>query len=160
MNIYEVETIEREIERIALENDGEIPEELFQELVEAQTKSLESVERMCKFIRHLEMKQEAAKAEIDRINKIKQSAENRVASIKKYMLPYLQKAGKVEAGLFKLSIRKSEKTILEKDFFNEAYCEEVTTYKADKTAIKKALKSGIDVPGAELIEIDNVQVKL
>jgi hypothetical protein len=34
-----------------------------------------------------------------------------------------------------------------------------TEYKADKTAIKNLLKAGQDLPGCELIEKDNIQIK-
>ncbi|MCP3681901.1 MAG: hypothetical protein GY861_04350, partial [bacterium] len=65
-NIYNVSVIENQIERIAADNDGEIPDELLKELVEAQTKSLDSVENMVKYVRHLELGIVACKAEEQR----------------------------------------------------------------------------------------------
>ena len=86
MSIYDVTTIENELHRIASENEGEIPEALLQELVEAQTKSLQSIEKLCGYVRHLQHTQDAAKAEEDLINQIRQAAYNKESMFQAYLL--------------------------------------------------------------------------
>lgn len=159
MSIYDVAEIEKQIEQIAIDNDGEIPEEKLQQLVEAQTKSMASLEKMCRFIRHLEMFEETADSEIKRIKQLKESAAVRLASVKKFMTPYVKERGNFDAGTFRLSVRKSEKVIVPEDFNNPSYCKEVTTIKPDKVLIKKDLKAGIDIEGAHLVTFDNLQIK-
>lgn len=159
MNIYDVDQIEHELEVIAKANEGEIPEEKFQELVEAQTKSIDTVDRMCKYIRHLEMYSDTCKSEAARIKGLKERADKRIESIKKYMSPFVQKKGKFTAGIFTLSMRKSTSVELDDGFFNATYCKVIETVKADKPLIKKMLKNGVKIKGARLVDKQNLQMK-
>lgn len=159
MSIYDVAVIEKEIERIAEQNQGEIPEEKLRDLVEAQTKSLESIEKLCRYIRHLEMFEETCKNEERRIKELREKSVKRLESVKKYLTPFVKGKGKFDSGTFRLSIRKSEQIILPEDFTNPKYCDMVVIYKPDKKKIKDDLKKGEIIPGAELKEIDNLQIK-
>jgi len=159
MNIYNTLELEKQIEYIAENNEGEIPDEMFKQLIEAQTKSIVQVENLCQYIRHLELGIDMCKAEENRINTIRKKAENRIASIKKYITPYVQHEGKIEAGTFTLSIRKSKRVDLVDDFSDLDYCNVKEVVTPDKAAIKKAIESGVDVPGAKIIEQDNLQIK-
>ena len=162
-NLYEVMSLENELELIARDNDGEISGEKLKELVEAQTKSLDKIEGLCKYIRNIELYMESCKSEVDRINKLKDRAENKLKSIKKYMTPYVKKQGKLTAGTFKLSTRPSEKVNTDNfdmsDPDNHYYMITQITSQPDKNIIKKDLKSGIDVDGAFLESFDNLQIK-
>ena len=159
MSIYDVVEIERKLELIAMANEGEIPEELLRDLVEAETKSLEKVGNICKFIRHLELYVDTCKLEEERIKALKDKAKNRIKSIKKYLTPYVLNKGKIDVGTFKLSVRKSEKVILADGWENHSYGESKTTFHPDKTAIKKAIKNGEEIDGAKLESYDNLQLK-
>ena len=159
MNIYDVSIIENEIEFIAQNNDGEVPEEKFQELIEAQTKSVEQIDRLCQYIKFLEMGIDNCKAEEKRISEMRKKADNKIESIKKYLLPFFEKKGKLSAGTFTLSTRKSESVELADDFFNPVYSQLVQTYIHNKADIKQAIKNGIEVPGAQIIENQNLQIK-
>jgi len=109
MNIYEVSQIEKAIEESVDPETGEIDEELVKDLIHAQTRSIEQVEKLCKYVKHLENFVSNAKEEKARINDLQKKAENRMASVKSYMLPYIQEihGGKFDAGTFKVSTRKS-----------------------------------------------------
>jgi len=160
MNLYEVTAFQNFIEKIAEENEGEIPEHLFQQLVEKETQSLQQIEGLCKYIRNLELGINICQIEIDRINKMKEKANKRIETIKKYLTPYVVKQGKIEAGTFTLSTRKSESVkIIDELSIPEQFKEIVKTEKIDKNAIKADLKLGINVPGAELEKKDNLQIK-
>jgi len=162
LNLYDIVALENQMERIAQENEGEIPEEMLKELVEAQTKSLDTVERMCKYIRNLELGIENCKAEESRIKAMRDKADNRIKSIKKYMTDYVDKAGKISAGTFTLSIRKSESVELQDGFICD---ENKSLYRTrlerfpDKTLVKDLLKKGRSVTGAELVQKKNLQIK-
>lgn len=157
--IYNVIEIERKLDQIARANEGEIPEELLKELVEAETKSIEKVGNICKFIRHLELYVDTCKQEEERIKALRDSANNRIKSIKKYLTPYVLNKGKFEVGTFKLSIRKAEKVILTDGWENNSYGESKTTFHPDKMAIKKAIKAGEHIDGAKLESFDNLRLK-
>jgi hypothetical protein len=161
MNLYDVISLENQIEKIAEANEGEVPEYLFQQLIEQQTQSLIQIENLCKYIRNLETGIDMCKAEIDRINKMKDKATNRIESIKKYITPYIKQQRKIEAGTFTLSTRKSESVdITDKEKIPINYRTVIPeTWNPDKKLIKDDIKKGVIVPGAELHEKDNLQIK-
>ncbi len=164
MNLYELTQIENQIEQIAILNEGEIPEEELQKLVEAQTQSLIQIENLVHYIKHLEYFQETAKKEEERIKNLRQKAEKRVDSIKKYLTPYIQSKSKLDVGTFKLSVRRSESVEVDEDFVEKSDPEyinykEIISKTPDKIKIKKALEIGEIVPGARLKENFNLQIK-
>ena len=159
MNLYEVQQIEKNIERIAEQNSGEIPDELLKELVEAHTGSLVQVEKLCHYVRNLELFQDACKEEENRISRKREIAGNRIDGIKKYLLPYVQSQGKVQAGTFKISTRKSEYVEHEPDFDDARFIDIEQVVKVRKTDIKKALKNGDEVKGACLKTREHLSIK-
>ena len=162
MGIYEVIEIESQLERIAKENNGEIPDDLLQELVEAEMKSVESIEKMVRFIKHLELFQVTCDSELTRINDLKSEAKNRVGNIKKFMTPFIKDRGKFDVSTFKLSTRPSDKLILDDNWINFDYGEKVTPepyFNPDTNKIKKDLRNGVKIDGARLEKLDNLQIK-
>ena len=159
MNIYEIDIIENAIERIAKENDGEIPEFYLKQLVEAQAQSIAQIENLVKYIRHAEQFIDACKDEEKRISDRRRTTENRIESIKKYLTPFVDDRGKFDAGTFTLSTRKSSSVELEDNFNDPDYCIQIISYKPDKKKIKLDIESGKEIPGAKLIEKKNLQIK-
>jgi hypothetical protein len=159
MNIYEIMEIENEIDRIASENDGEIPDEKMKELVTAQTSAVTSVEKLCRYIRHLEQFAGMAKAEKDRISDLQKRAETRLESIKLYLTPFIQQHGKYTAGIFTLTTRKSTSVQLAENFNNQKYCDQKIEWKPDRARIKEALVAGEKINGAILQTKENLQIK-
>ena len=159
MNLYEIAAIEDEIDAIAKANDGEISEEQFQALIEAQTQAPAKIDNLVKYIRHLELGINTCQLEEARIKAMRDRADRRIKSIKKYLTPYVQKKGKVETGTFNLSTRKSESVQLSDDFNDKKYMTEVVIVKPIKDKIKQALKSGEEIPGASIKTNYNLQVK-
>lgn len=159
MNIYDIVAIERQLEAIAEANEGEIPEEKLMELVEAQTKSVEQIDKLCRYMRHMEMGADACTAEVIRIEAMRDKAKNRIASIKKYLTPFVAKRGKMTIGTFTLSVRKSESVELDDQFFNANFSRVVETVKPNRKMIKEALKEGLKIKGARLVDKQNLQLK-
>ena len=160
-NLYNTLALENQIEKLAADNDGELSEEMLQTLVEAETQSLVQVENLVKYIRKLELGIEMCKTEEERIKTMRGKADKRIEGIKKYLTPYVSKHGKIELGTFTLMTRKSESVeITDESRIPLAFMHEIPVQlKPDKVMIKKELKSGKAVPGAELKENDNLQIK-
>jgi len=151
MNIYDIKSIETEIEKIASENDGEIPEQLIEKLVIANTGNLQQIEKLCKYIKHLEHLEDAASNEIQRITKIKKVANNRRENIKKYLTPYVDNKGKISSGMFTLSTRKSHETeITDNNLIPNEFKNTTITTTINKLEIRRRLLAGENVPGAKL----------
>jgi hypothetical protein len=157
--LYDVIEIENQIEKAAADNDGEIPDTLMQALIEAQMKNIVTITNLCKYIKSIDYFSEACKAEEARIAELRKRAEKRKEAIYKYITPVVARDGKIMAGTFQLSTRKSESVEIDEgaDITGYKIIKQVET--PDKTAIKNALKKGAVIHGARLIEHDNLQIK-
>lgn len=159
LSLYECAEIEAQIEDIAARNDGELNEEELQQLVAAQMTAIEKVENMCKWIRKGEGFIEMCKSEIDRVNKLVKRMDSRINSTKKYMADYVKEKGKMTAGTFELSVRKSESVVVDEMFDDPYFTEVKTTKTPNKKLIKEALKNGDIIEGCGIQEKYNLQIK-
>lgn len=156
MSIYDETELEREIEALG----GEVDESSIEALIVAQTNSLQSLERMLKYVSHLEYFQENAKQEIERIREKSERAKKIVDNIKKYITPYVESKGKLDVGTFTLSTRKSESVIVDNANDLPSQYKNVTISETpNKIKIKEDLKDGLYIQGARLEEKRSVQIK-
>ena len=105
---------------------------------------------------------DAIKNEIDRLSKLKKSAENAQKRVKGALVAAMVQLDHpvVETPTMRLSFRHT--TATEVDDIDQLPSEYKTTkveVVADKTAIKKAIQSGEAVPGAHLVENVSLQIK-
>lgn len=132
---------------------GEIDEQVYADSVESMCID-GKLESICMVMKNLEAKAGAYKSEIDRMTARKRTLENSVKRLKESMLTYMVAANekKVEAGLFTLSLGASKSVNITD--INQLPMEYLTPQepKVDKAAIAKALKSGAEIEGAELVE--------
>jgi hypothetical protein len=159
MNIYDCDSIEKQIEFSAMTSDGEISEDLLKQLVETQTKSIEQIDKLLRYVRHLQLFSENCRQEKTRISELQNRADRRIDSIKKYLTPYVESRGKVDAGVFSLSTRKSESIELDDNFNDPEYSTQIISWNPDKKKIKEAIKSGKVIQGARLMQNINLQIK-
>ena len=104
----------------------------------------------------------AAKAEKERLTALQKFYENTYNRLDNALKTAMVATGhdKVETPTMRLSLRHT--TATEVDDLNAVPMEYKTTkveVVADKTAIKKAIQSGEDVPGAHLVENVSLQIK-
>ena len=152
MNLYEINNAMQEC--INLET-GEIDLELFEKLQLAKDEKIENVALWIKNISSdVEGMENEKKAFEERIKACK----NKVSSLKTYLEMVLN-GEKFQTSRCSITFRKSKSievtdiSKLEKNYLKYA---EPT---ADKTAIKKAIESGVTIVGASLVENFNVQIK-
>jgi len=143
-------------------NDEAALKELMDELNESKGDKLDALELIK---RDYEAKQEAVKAEIDRLTKRKKSFENQADKLKALQELLLNDEG-FDTGRFKFSYRKSESVkVPELDNFEMSRMPKewiITKYQFDKKAIKEAIKkSEIDYSeyGIELVTNVSLQVR-
>ena len=160
ITLYDYDEIQKLIDDAAESNGGEISESDMALMVQAQTGAIEKLGNLVGYIKSLEYKADNFKAEAKKLTDKAKYAENRVESIKKFILPYLrEKGGKVTAGVHTLSIRKSAGVVLADGFDNPMYCERKVVLTPDRKRIKESIESGIEVKGAVLEQRESVQVK-
>lgn len=153
MNLYEID--KAVMDCIDLET-GEIVD--IEKLDELTIERDEKIQNIALWIKNLKSDAEALKAEKDAFAQRQKVAENKADSLKKYLSDYLAgQAFKTEK--VAISFRKSEAVEVTNI---ELLTEDFLTYKeptVNKTAIKEAIKSGTSVPGAMLVENQNIQIK-
>lgn len=151
-SIYELN--KNYMELTAMLEAAETPEEVeaIQNILEMLDCSIEEkIENTAKYMVNVEADIQGIKAEIDRLNKVKKSKESTIETLKNNIQYSMQQKGieKLEVGTFKAGYRKSESVeIINLDVIPADFTK--VEIKADKTAIKKAIKSGEVVEGAEI----------
>ena len=140
---------------------GDIPEEAVNDTLESL--GVEGkIEDYCHVINQLGSDIASYEAEIERLNAKKQSAKKGIDRMKKALAAYMEVTNtpKVKAGVFDLSMRKSESVVIDDiDKLPEIYVKVKQTTSPDKTAIKKAIKAGEVISGAMLQVNNNLQIK-
>lgn len=108
--------------------------------------------------RSLEVPSAAVRAEIARLTALLQSREKKAAALRQYLLTNMQAANitKLESPLFKIRLQNNppaveiyEPGLIPAEFMTQPKPPEPAP---DKTAIKAALKAGIEVQGAKLTQ--------
>ena len=152
-----------------LEANGIAPEEVPELKKVAEELVAKSQDEVKPFIEYkLRNRQEAQifvtwlDAEISILLELKQTYTKRIASADKQIdyLLRLFKIEKMQTEINELSYRKSEAVVFtDEEAIPAEYKKEKTTISVDKTEIKKALKSGTEVPGAMIEVRQNLQIK-
>ena len=114
------------------------------------------------FIKNMESDALAIKEEEKHLAERRRVMENRAERMRAYVANSMLTFGdkNFETARVALSFRKSETIqIVDEALLPAEFVQVVETVKADKTALKKALKAGQDVPGAALEVRHNLQIK-
>lgn len=158
MKIYEIDAA---IEALVDEN-GEITDfEEFERLVMERGKKIENCALAYK---NYIAESKALKEEADALLKRAKTCENKAESFKNFC-GYVLRGEKFETPKVQIRYRASSSVSIEDDAkfvdWAEANNEDLLTYKVsiNKTAVKEALKNGEDIPGASILEKQNIQIK-
>lgn len=121
----------------------------------------EKIESYCQIIKQLQADYEMLKAESDRLAARKKTAENGIERMKAALLLYLQQTGqnKVKAGTFSVAIAATKKVNVTDETKLPAEYLIPQPSKVDKIELKKALQSGAEIEGAELISTEGVRIR-
>lgn len=138
----------------------EIDEQTFSDTLEAMG-ATEKIESYCKVIKQLQADADMFKGEIDRLTARKKTAENGVDRMKAALLAFLQYSGqdKVKAGSFAVSTATTQAVNITDESKLPPEWLIAQPAKVDKAGIKKALKDGATIDGAELIENTGVRIR-
>nr|DAW28521.1 MAG TPA: resistance protein [Caudoviricetes sp.] len=160
-SIYELNKNYMEV--AAMLEEAETPEEIeaIQNTLEMLDFSIEEkIENTAMYMVNAESDIQGLKNEIDRLTKIKKAKENAVEHLKNNVEYAMKQKGldALTVGTFKCGYRKSESVeIINLDVIPADFTK--VEIKADKTAIKKALKAGEVVEGAEIKVNQNFYIK-
>ena len=154
---FELNTLMSQIEAHAAEFEGEIPEDLDRQLESLSMERTAKIAGIGRLIKNLKAESEMLKTEKAKLAQRQKVAENTSERVKAYLASTLNEGEKYKDSAVSLSWRKSEGvTILDETLVPIAFC--VTTHKPVIADIKKAIKAGSAVPGAELYERQNLTI--
>ena len=157
MNLYELSLSFQEVQNMDLDP------EVMKDTLDSIGGTFENkAENMAKLIRNLESDRLAYKEEEDRLKTKRQAVENKLKWLKTYLKDCMKLTGKTKfkSGMFNFSIQKNpvsvninNKKILPEDYLIPQ------SPKVNNTLLKKALKDGIEVPGAELKQTEGLRIR-
>lgn len=158
MTLYEMTTQANELYDL-LQNEV-IDEQVFKDTLEAIGTG-EKIESYCQVIKELQGDLDKFKAESDRLAARTKTIQNNIDRMKNSLLTFLKASGqdKVKAGTFSVSIGTSKATNILDESLIPSEFKTPQPDKIDKTAIKKAIESGLDVAGVEVIINEGVRIR-
>lgn len=111
----------------------------------------------------LQMSAEAIETEIERLQMLKQERKSRAHRLQESVQRYMEMVGNSEivTDLYTVKLRKNppKVEITDELVIHKEYKREVIEYKVDKKAIGEALKAGVAVDGARLVQTNRLEVK-
>ena len=164
MNIYEINKAIEDILEDGFSVDEETGEVLFDEsdLNALNAEISEKIENVACYIKNLTADISALKEEERNLNTRRKQKERKIESPRGYINYALGLSGRkaLESPRCKVSYRKSSSVeVPDINALDKNYITEVIELKADKTAIKNAIKEGKEVAGASIVERQNLQIK-
>lgn len=157
MNLYELSQNYLAVQDMDLE-----PETLKDTLDSIEDAIEYKAENIAKWIRNLEADKKAFEEEEKRFKEKKQSADNRIKSLKLYLEDNMRLTGKTKfkAGFFSFAIQNNLPSV---EVFDEALIPKQFLIeqppKIDRAGIKELLKAGEEVPGAELKHSTGLRIR-
>lgn len=162
MNLFNIQQQYLSLASELCANDGELTQELIDALEVNQEQLQEKAVNYGYVIKQLGHEVNAVNEEIKRLTDIKKRNEKAIERMETAISNAMQLYGieKVDSSFLKLSFRKSESV----EIVNEAqlaaeYLTTKTTTAPNKTAIKDAIKQGVEVEGAIIVTNKNLQIK-
>lgn len=159
ITLYQISEDQRRLNAMLEETGGELTPELEEALAITEQNFVSKAENYGKAILHYKQMVAASKAEIDRIKAIQKTCENAIARMEERLRDamILFDKPKVEIATLKLSLRKSERVVIDDENNLPADCIVVKT-EVSKTEVKRHLKAGETI-GAHLEENQSLQIK-
>ena len=157
MNLYELSVAFQEVQNMEL--DPEVMKDTLDSIEDAIENKAENI---AKLIRNLESDVSAFKEEEDRLKTKRQSAENKVKWLKTYLEDNMKLTGKIKfkSGMFNFAIQKNPASVNitdERIIPDEFLIPQPP--KVDKNSLKELLKSGVEIPGAELKQTESLRIR-
>lgn len=165
MSLYEIDSrIKAIIDSLyeAADEDGVVEEIDFTELKQLQEDRKTKLENIALYIKNTEAEAAAIKAEEEKLKARRERLENKAKRLREYVINSMKenKDEPLKTARCEVSIKDNEKTdITDLESIPEEFIKVKTERNPDKTAIKKAIKAGQKVPGAQIIINTTLTIK-
>lgn len=158
MNLYEIN--QAILAALTPDDDGVLADDAMDKLSELMMVAEEKLENIGCLLKDWRAEADAIKAEADRLTERRKAIENRADRLRQYAADMMVAMGKskLETARCVLSFRSSSAVdVLDESVIPDEYFK--TKRDLQKAEISKALKAGLTVPGAALVERANLQIK-
>jgi len=161
-SLYDINASQRELMYQIELMDGELTPEMEEELLITESQLKQKSIAYLEVIKAKEGFNGNIDTEIKRLQALKKRNNNIVTRLKDNLLNAVKTFGVYEIGMQKFGTRRSESVEIDTDANINLFPEEFKTVKitesANKTALKKALKSGIEIEGVTLKVNENLKI--
>lgn len=143
-------------------NGGELTDELQDQLQITESQMKQKASGYAQVIRAMKYDNDVVDAEIKRLQAIKKVRKNTTERLQNALSDAMQQfeMDVIETPTTKISFRSSQSVeITDENAIDKQFKTQIITTKIDKMEIKKAIKGGATVDGAELITNKNLQIK-
>ena len=137
---------------------GEVLDKQYLDDLKASRKT--KIDNICCFIKNLKAEAEACQKEADAFKKRADAAKKKASDLTEYLVMMMPDHENLTTKRAKIGWRKSVKvTITNEQEIPESYIKVKEVRNVDKAEIRKQLKEGLTIPGAEFTECQNIQIK-
>lgn len=162
--LYEIDKAILSVIEMGYQVDMDTGEILFDcdDLESLQAAKDKKLEGCACYVKNLQADVEALKAEEKALADRRKQKENRIGHMKRYIAASMKidDLTTFETPKCKLSFRKSTALeITNESQIPQSYFNEIIIYRPDKAKIKDAIKLGAIVPGCQLVQRSNLQLK-
>lgn len=165
MTLYEIDSrIKEIIDSIydAADENGEVGDVDLSELMELKEAREVKLENIALYAKNLAVEALAIKEEENTLAERRKRIERKCERMKGILIGAMKEDGnkKISSPKFEAVLRDSKKTdIIDETLIPEEYMNVKVTKTPDKTAIKKAIESGVEVAGAQIVDNTTISIK-
>lgn len=160
MNLYEIDQQYKELQEIIQMNDGELPEDLEEQFDKVCEDRNTKITNIIRFMRNLQSDGNKIDEEVERLEKMSSAINNKFNRLRSYLASVIGENNKWKSPEGVISWRKADSVkIVDETLIPPAFIVTKEVKSVDKKLIKEAIKSGNNVPGAEIETNNHMQIK-
>lgn len=162
MSLWKIKTEYENILNDIINDDGIVSEQAEELLAINVEKRDEIATNYYHYINNLEHENAQIDEEIKRLQALKKRNKTKIDLLSRSIIGLINLYGDFKSNLFNFKTRKSTVVEVDEDCINalsEDYITTKTTVTPNKTAIKTALKNGLEINGCRLVEKHNLNIK-
>ena len=162
MSLWKIKTEYETILNDIIDDDGVVSEQAEELLAINVEKRDYTATNFFRYINNLEHENGQIDEEIKRLQTLKKRNKTKIDLLSKSIVELINLYGEFKSSLLNFKIRKSTIVEVDEDYVNELteeYITTKTTVTPNKTAIKTALKNGLEITGCRLVEKHNLNIK-
>lgn len=162
MSLWKIKTEYETILNDIIDDDGVVSEQAEQLLAINVEKRDDTATNYYHIINNLEHENGQIDEEIKRLQALKKRNKTKIELLSRSIIGLINLYGEFKSNLLNFKTRKSTVVEVDEDCMNdlsEDYITTKTTITPNKTAIKTALKNGLEITGCRLVEKHNLNIK-